>query len=124
MIVGNVKKNFYGVNKLAPTGPLVFGASIAKKNEETIICFGDHLELTPGKRETNRAFVLADGTIIAFGKTRSVEESNGLGFPSEGNYKRLWEQRRIYREPRNEPIPGNARSETIQPRMPAGNQVV
>jgi hypothetical protein len=58
--------------------------------------YGDYLELTPTHQQKNRAFVLPDGTILAWSKPSEGGDLTGLGARGVNNYNELWHARRIY----------------------------
>lgn len=98
-IIKNVNRQYYGINKLAPTGPLLLGESIVSHHENINICFGDKVQLTPGYHEPNWSFVLASGEIVALGRSPRKDTNRALGFCDEFDYRRLWETRRVYASP-------------------------
>jgi hypothetical protein len=67
-IVINCKNNFYGHDALAPTSPILFGQKIAQEEVNVNGYFGDVVELTGDRPNTNLAYILNDGTIVAFSK--------------------------------------------------------
>ncbi|NBT79925.1 MAG: hypothetical protein EBT04_16080 [Betaproteobacteria bacterium] len=58
--------------------------------------YGDYLELTPAHEQKNRAFVLPNGTIMAWSKPSGGGDLTGLGAKGVNNYNKLWAQRKIY----------------------------
>jgi mannosyltransferase OCH1-like enzyme len=96
MIVENVKRQFYGMTPLCPTGPSLWGKAIAKTGAERGIIFGDSIELTPTHQKKNKAMVLPDGTILAFKKPCGGGDLTELGASGTNNYNEIWLQRRVY----------------------------
>lgn len=95
-IVDNCKRDYYGITPLCPTGPTLLGQSLARHGSDADYVFGDYLELTPAYEQKNRAFVLPDGTIMAWSKPAGGGDLTGLGASGTNNYNELWQQRRIY----------------------------
>ena len=54
----------------------------------------DYVELSPHKAIRNRAFMLPDGQIIAFGKEGNVGTLKGA--VGTNNYNELWQRRQVY----------------------------
>jgi len=96
LIVENCKQKHYGITPLCPTGPTVFGRALAMQGADPDIVYGDFIELTPNQEQKNRAFVLPDGTIMAWGKTVGGGDLAGLGAIGVNNYNSLWRQRQAY----------------------------
>jgi mannosyltransferase OCH1-like enzyme len=95
-IIDNCKSNYYGITPLCPTGPTLLGEALASNGGQANFVYGDYLELTPTHEQKNRAFVLPDGTIMAWSKPAGGGDLTGLGAKSVNNYNELWAQRRIY----------------------------
>ena len=98
-IVRNHKENYYGVTPLCPTGPSLLGEALALHRGNSRHLFGDFLELTPAHQIRNHAFVLSDGTILAWGKRAGGGNLTRLGVSGGNNYNDLWKARQIYRTP-------------------------
>jgi hypothetical protein len=58
--------------------------------------YGDYLELTPTHEQKNRAFVLPDGTIMAWSKPSGGGDLTGVGAKGVNNYNELWAARNVY----------------------------
>jgi hypothetical protein len=84
------------MSPLCPTGPNLLGQSIAKYGSNWRIMFGDDLELTPGHPKKNRAYVLPDGEIVAWGKCAEGGDLTALGAQGVNNYNDFWHARRVY----------------------------
>jgi len=97
LVVRNRKEDYYGITPLCPTGPTVLGEALAVNRANPRHIFGDLLELTPAHQEKNRAFVLPDGTILAWGKRAAGGDLAALGVSGGNNYNELWKTRQIYR---------------------------
>lgn len=96
MIVNNCKNKYYGITPLCPTGPSLLGAALAANGGETNFVYGDYLELTPTHEQKNRAFVLPDGTIMAWSKPSGGGDLTGIGAKGVNNYNELWAAREVY----------------------------
>lgn len=96
MIINNCKNKYYGITPLCPTGPSLLGAALAANGGETNFVYGDYLELTPAYEQKNRAFVLPDGTIMAWSKPSGGGDLTGIGAKGVNNYNELWAAKQIY----------------------------
>ena len=101
-IIRNVKSEYYGISPLSPTGPSLWGKSIANTCDDRSTLIGSLLPLTPYHSKKNYAFLLPDGTILAYGKsTWGTANGNGLSaFDTSGtnNYNELYYSKNIYRK--------------------------
>ena len=95
-IVENVRSNYYGITPLSPTATPVLGQALAKHGEQASFVYGDFLQLTPTHQSTNTAFVLPDGTILAWKKPASGGDLSALGATGTNNYNQLWRDKQIY----------------------------
>lgn len=95
-VVRNCHEEYYGRTPLCPTGPTVFGAALAAHRAQENHLFGDVLELTPKHRIKNKAFVLADGTIMAWNKPAEGGDLVALGASGVNNYNDFWKARDVY----------------------------
>lgn len=95
-IVENCKNKYYGITPLCPTGPTLLGQALAQNGSQGSFAYGDYLELTPTYNQKNRAFVLPDGTIMAWSKPSGGGDLSSLGVQGANNYNELWTQRAIY----------------------------
>jgi mannosyltransferase OCH1-like enzyme len=96
MIVDNCEEQYYGITPLCPTGPTLLGAALASNGGSLNHVFGDYLELTPTHEQKNRAFVLPNGTIMAWSKPSGGGDLTQLGAKGTNNYNELWQERKIY----------------------------
>ncbi len=96
MIINNCKNKYYGITPLCPTGPSLLGAALAANGGETNFVYGDYLELTPTHEQKNRAFVLPDGTIMAWSKPSGGGDLTGIGAKGVNNYNELWAAKQVY----------------------------
>ena len=96
MIVANCKEQYYGITPLCPTGPTLLGKALASNGSQADFVYGDYLELTPTHEQKNRAFVLPDGTIMAWSKPSGGGDLTGLGAKGVNNYNELWAARAVY----------------------------
>lgn len=95
-IVQNCKEKYYGITPLCPTGPTLLGQALAENGSQADFVYGDYLELTPTHQQKNRAFVLPDGTIMAWSKPAGGGDLTGLGAKSVNNYNELWAAKQVY----------------------------
>lgn len=95
-IVNNCKEEYYGITPLCPTGPTLLGRALAAHGGQTDFVYGDYLELTPTHEQKNRAFVLPDGTIMAWSKPSGGGDLTGVGAKGVNNYNELWAARKVY----------------------------
>lgn len=98
LIVQNCHERYYGITPLCPTGPTLLGQALAMNRGQADFVYGDYLELTPTHEQKNRAFVLPDGTIMAWSKPSGGGDLTGLGAKGVNNYNQLWAQRAIYEQ--------------------------
>lgn len=95
-IVANVKNQYYGLSPLSPTATPVLGQALARHGEQGSFVYGDFMELTPMHQQQNLAFVLPDGTIMAWAKPASGGDLSVLGAKGVNNYNDLWHERALY----------------------------
>jgi mannosyltransferase OCH1-like enzyme len=95
-IVKNVNNQYYGITPLSPTATPVLGQALAKHGEQANYVYGDFLQLTPTHEKQNTAFVLPDGTILAWGKTAGGGDLSAFGAKGVNNYNDLWRSKRLY----------------------------
>lgn len=96
MIATNCTEKYYGITPLCPTGPTLLGKALAVNGSQSDFIYGDYLELTPTHEQKNRAFVLPDGTIMAWSKPSGGGDLSGLGAKGVNNYNEMWAAKRIY----------------------------
>jgi mannosyltransferase OCH1-like enzyme len=96
MIVNNCQEKYYGITPLCPTGPTLLGKALAANGSQADFVYGDYLELTPTHEQKNRAFVLPDGTIMAWSKPSGGGDLTGVGAKGVNNYNELWAARAVY----------------------------
>ena len=96
LIVKNCHEKYYGITPLCPTGPTLLGQALAMNGSQPDFIYGDYLELTPTYEQKNRAFVLPDGTIMAWSKPSGGGDLTGVGAKGVNNYNELWAARNVY----------------------------
>jgi mannosyltransferase OCH1-like enzyme len=96
MIVANCTEHYYGITPLCPTGPTLLGKALAFNGSQANFIYGDFLELTPSHEQKNKAFVLPDGTIMAWHKPSGGGDLTGLGAKGVNNYNEMWHNREVY----------------------------
>ena len=95
-VVENWATRYYGITPLSPTATPVLGQALAKNGEQASFVYGDFLQLTPTHQKHNTAFVLPDGTILAWGKPAGGGDLSAFGAKGTNNYNQLWQDRQIY----------------------------
>jgi mannosyltransferase OCH1-like enzyme len=95
-IVGHCREQYYGITPLCPTGPTLLGRALAIYGGNENFIYGDFLELTPTHEQKNKAFVLPDGTIMAWHKPSGGGDLAGLGAQGVNNYNEMWHRRQVY----------------------------
>jgi mannosyltransferase OCH1-like enzyme len=98
LIVKNCHERYYGITPLCPTGPTLLGQALAMNGSQADFVYGDYLELTPTYEQKNRAFVLPDGTIMAWSKPSGGGDLTGVGAKGVNNYNEMWAAREVYGE--------------------------
>tara|TARA_Y100001968_G_scaffold327779_1_gene373538 strand:+ start:638 stop:1390 length:753 start_codon:yes stop_codon:yes gene_type:complete len=99
LVVENCKTKFYGSDSMSPTGPGVLGRSIAIYGKNDNLYDGQFIQLTPQHNQSNKAYVLRDGTIFAWHRSHFRNEQNILdtyGLKGGNDYRTLWRDRLIY----------------------------
>lgn len=102
MVVSHCRDRYYGSDSMSPTGPGVLGRAIALHGKSERCYDGHFLQLTPQHHQKNRAYVLRDGTILAWHRSRLNPDAStlaDLGAEGTNNYRLLWRDRCVYREP-------------------------
>lgn len=103
LIVENAESRNFGHGPLDPTGPGLFGRALGLCAGEYTALSGRYMPLTPLHPRKNYAFVLPDGTILAWGKvSHGTAAFDGLrAFHAAGtnSYNVLWERGLVYSEP-------------------------
>ena len=94
----NVDNKYYGMTPLCPTGPSLWGRSIAECATETHagLFFGDCTELTPLHADKNKCFILPDGTMVAESKRANGGDLTALGAKDTNNYNEFWHSKQVY----------------------------
>jgi hypothetical protein len=97
-ILNNCRNKYYGNSPLDPTGPNLFGKSLAMHGPDPKHVYGDVIDLTPHKKNKNRAFVLPEGDIVAWAKPRHLGGGGlaKLGVEGTNNYVEIWNSRQAY----------------------------
>lgn len=101
-ILKNVNERYYGFTSLCPTGPTLFGRSVAQFAPSPKMLMGHFIPLTPSHPNQNKAFVAQDGSIVALHKSawHSNHPTGGnlssFGIKGSNNYQELWQNRDIY----------------------------
>ena len=108
LICANVKRRYYGLTPLCPTGPALFGKALAQTCEaEELITGGAQLiardgvtRLAPDVAVPDDKFIHCQflrGTLIAVKRKPMLSAGlSGLGIATGNNYRDLWNDREIY----------------------------
>jgi len=96
LIVENCRKEYYGINALCPTGPILFGRAIAILGENKNHIFGDVRFLTPMCQITNKAFVLPSGEIFCMFKPADGGDLSKVGGKGVNNYNDFYNELNVY----------------------------
>lgn len=99
LVLENCKNNYYGVNPLCPTGPVLLGKAFAIQGESPASIFGDFIQLTPLHNNKNPAFILPDGLIFALGKPAAGGDLTSMGATGTNNYNNFYHSRTVYKQP-------------------------
>jgi len=103
LIVENCRLRNFGEGPLDPTGPGLLGRALTLCSSESGALTGRYMPLTPDHPRKNYAFVLPEGTILAWGKvTHGTAAADGLrAFKAAGtnSYNLLWERGLVYVQP-------------------------
>ncbi len=99
LVIDNCRNQFYGSDSMSPTGPGVLGRAIAIHGKTDKHYDGHFLQLTPQHTQKNRAYILRDGTIMAWHRSRI--DPNGstledLGAKGTNDYRTLWHERKVF----------------------------
>ena len=96
LVVSNCQNNYYGINSLCTTGPVVFGQALAMNGANATHIFGD-LIVTPQSEDAPAAYFMPDGSKVALLKP-SGHGGNlaSLGAKGTNNYGQLWGAKDIF----------------------------
>ena len=97
LVLENVKSQYYGINPLCPTGPVVMGRAFALCGDSPFRVFGELMALTPSYGKRNQAYVFPDGTILAFGKPGAGGDLTAFGASGTNNYNELYAKKAVYK---------------------------
>jgi hypothetical protein len=103
LIVQNCERRDYGEGPLDPTGPGLLGRAVEAAASDMHALMGKYMVLTPDHPRKNYAFVLPDGSILAWGKvTHGTPAFDGLrafGAKGTNSYNILWQRGLVYAQP-------------------------
>ena len=100
LVVNNCRQQFYGSDSTSPTGPGVLGRAIVMHGKTENHYDGHFLMLTPNHIQRNRAYVLHNGMILAWHRTKVFplkETLTDVGFKGCNNYRELWAEKKVYK---------------------------
>jgi hypothetical protein len=89
-VENNARQLNIGKNPLFPTGPTVFGRTIAKESQNCVIKLGD----LKWYRYSRSKYLFEDGSLIARGKKNGPRHQ--LEVYGGNSYRKMWENRDIY----------------------------
>ena len=95
----NVDRRYYGPTSLCPTGPTLFGKSIALTCEPEDLIAGESRWYTPASYKVQRApshCFFADEKLVAI-KRKVTTSFSELGLTGGNDYCKLWSARDVYR---------------------------
>ena len=103
LIVENCRTRNFGEGPLDPTGPGLLDRALNLCSSDLMALTGRYMPLTPDHPRKNYAFLLPEGTILAWGKvTHGTSAPDGLrAFKAAGtnSYNLLWERGLVYVQP-------------------------
>ena len=104
LVIENCRSKFYGSDSMSPTGPGVFGRAIAIHGKNKNLYDGQFIQLTPQHAQSNKAYILQDGTIFAWHRSHFTDNPNDMndlssfGLKGGNDYRILWRDRNVYVE--------------------------
>ncbi len=93
-IISNVKNDYYGTNALCPTGPNLFGASLASTTPLFEIASGEAVRISRCL-DHSYAYLNSSGKVVAVA-IKNGQGLGSLGASSAENYNDFYNQREIY----------------------------
>ena len=106
-ILENCNSNWYGRTPLCPTGPSLFGESIAQENRNQNILFGDLIRpnipftrknIPLFKKIFKSKFYLPNGEPFALLKPSKGGDLKSIGVRAGDNYNEYWHSKKVYNE--------------------------
>tara|TARA_B100000700_G_C15062736_1_gene867002 strand:+ start:2761 stop:3576 length:816 start_codon:yes stop_codon:yes gene_type:complete len=106
-IIINCKDKWYGKTPLCPTGPSLFGESIAKLNRDKKILIGDLIRpkiiftrknIPIMRRIFKSKFILPDGKEFALVKPSAGGDLSAFGAKGTNNYNKFWHEKSVYKK--------------------------
>lgn len=101
MICENVKRGYYGMNSLCPTGPAVFGKAVASTCYPEDVIVGDSKWIAPRDKlnqlitENSHGFVFRN-KVVAIRRKRGGGSLAEVGITGGNQYPEMWSLRKIY----------------------------
>jgi len=94
-IIEHSQKNYYGYNALCPTGPNLFGRTIAQLMEMHEFVTGDVLKINKNPKTHSYAYILPNGEVCAV----NIKTGAGLGSlgAHQNNYNMHYQNKAIYK---------------------------
>ena len=101
-IVEHCKNRYYGHNPLCPTGPNLFGKSIAQCMDTSRFLTGDTIRINKNPNTHSFSYVLPDGEVCAV-NVKTGAGIAALGASHHNNYNELYWNKKIYKSTLNTP---------------------
>lgn len=98
LVVENVRRREYGVNSLAPSGPVLFGRIFAALGRSEVYQIGEALNLPVGNGLNRACYVHKDGTLVAVRLQGGGGRPSEIGIKGTNVYGEMWDRREIYSE--------------------------
>ena len=98
LVVENVKRRDYGVNSLAPSGPVLFGRVFAALGRNEVYQIEEALNLPAGNGLNRACYVRKDGTLVAVRLQGGGGRPSEIGIKGTNVYGEMWDRREIYSE--------------------------
>jgi hypothetical protein len=97
LILENCRHETYDSTPFAVSGPALFGRALAMSGDTEGHVVGDRMSLTPMHPKKNIAFVMPDGSVIAWAKNKGHGgDLTPYGETTGNNYMEMWKARDIY----------------------------
>ncbi len=98
LVIANVRDKHYGVNSLAPSGPVLFGRVFAVLNRPQSYEVGQAVNLQVEGGLNRACYISEDGTFVAVRLQGGGGKPMELGLGGTNVYGQLWDHRNIYSE--------------------------
>ena len=95
-IIQNVRSRYYGVSSLCPTGPILFGRTIAQSVDPYQLLFGEVVTINESRDYDSLAHISPRGELVAIRRKWS-EGIASLGIKGPKSYDELYNEKLVYR---------------------------